>query len=114
MGLSEKLYVFIFILFFQPDESTGSDYERIDRKYDSEEEFEIIWGFNLESNKIYNFLNIAPPPYTHHCTASPLNWIMIKRSGLKYFSVTSVILKTATPFNPVSYTHLTLPTIYSV
>jgi len=26
----------------QPDESTGSDYEQIERKYDSEEEFEII------------------------------------------------------------------------
>ena len=30
------------ILLFQPDESTGADYEQIERKYDSEEEFEII------------------------------------------------------------------------
>lgn len=44
MGVTVKLYIFILIsiYFFQPDESTGSDYERIDRKYDSEEEFEII------------------------------------------------------------------------
>ena len=26
-----------------PDESTGEDYEQVARKYDSEDEFEILW-----------------------------------------------------------------------
>ena len=27
----------------QPDETTGQDYEQVPRKYDSEDEFEILW-----------------------------------------------------------------------
>ena len=32
----------------QPDENTGADYEQLNRKYDSEDEFEILWFCTID------------------------------------------------------------------
>ena len=38
-----KLLLLISPIQVTPDESTGADYEQVARKYDSEDEFEILW-----------------------------------------------------------------------
>ena len=38
-----KILLLISPIQVTPDESTGADYEQVARKYDSEDEFEILW-----------------------------------------------------------------------
>ena len=80
-----------------------------DWKQDQLDEIEYIDGFNRSEIRDYTYSTNRNIDYTHYTFYLPNNDLRFKISGNYLLRVFEEIKR-----GPVSYTHLTLPTIYSV